>query len=467
MTILGRLLLVLCITLAAPVVAQNDGEPAPAVVEVEPTPEERIAELERRNDELRYGLDIARIHNDLVDRQTSWFSILISGFAFVVSGVVIFFAFRFGKEAKDAAVEAATKLAKAEAVSAATSSIEDERKQLEALLQRAEDDFAKFAPMLVQARSSLAEIEKEEERARKLGQLLKPGEAPDDPQIKDEVEEVAGTADGKREKERTSGDYRALITRAVIKKDWSEVEKRARAMLAVVEEKDDASQTAFALFSIARAQARQDQKEQAIETYDKLIDQYSESDDPALLTEVAKALVNKGADLGALDRSEDAIAAYDEVVKRFGKSHEPALQEQVANAIFNKGFRLGELDRAEEEIAAYDEVARRFGKSDQPEIKAAVASALFNKACVFALQSNPSSATSALSEWAEHVGKFDCAKVRREDNFDEIRDDESFVKLMETNGCDCGPLAPEASVEADPDVPEPKVRDEAAGPDHE
>ncbi|MBI5892606.1 MAG: SIR2 family protein, partial [Deltaproteobacteria bacterium] len=65
--------------------------------------------------------------------------------------------------------------------------------------------------------------------------------------------------------------------------------------------------------------------------------------EPALLENVAKALVNKGVTLGSLNRSEEAIAVYDDVVKRFGNAKEPALLERVAKALFNKGFTLGSL----------------------------------------------------------------------------------------------------------------------------
>jgi hypothetical protein len=53
--------------------------------------------------------------------------------------------------------------------------------------------------------------------------------------------------------------------------------------------------------------------------------------------DVGRALVSKGIALGQLDRSAEEITAYDEVVTRFGDADDPALLEEVAKALVNKG----------------------------------------------------------------------------------------------------------------------------------
>ena len=54
-----------------------------------------------------YRADIAEIRADLLDSQTSWFEILTSSmiglFGILITVVIIFFAFRFGKQAVDEA----------------------------------------------------------------------------------------------------------------------------------------------------------------------------------------------------------------------------------------------------------------------------------------------------------------------------------------------------------------------------
>ena len=54
---------------------------------------------------------------------------------------------------------------------------------------------------------------------------------------------------------------------------------------------------------------------------------------PALREQVAKALYNKGVELGALGRSADEMATYREVLARYGDDPAPALREVVARAV--------------------------------------------------------------------------------------------------------------------------------------
>ncbi|WP_086733455.1 hypothetical protein [Erythrobacter colymbi] len=78
------------------------------------TTEQRLERLEKELADARYQRDIAQIHADLIDRQTSWFELLIAGFAAVISVVVIYFSFRFSKaavaEAKQEVIEYKEKL---------------------------------------------------------------------------------------------------------------------------------------------------------------------------------------------------------------------------------------------------------------------------------------------------------------------------------------------------------------------
>ena len=92
-----------------------------------------------------------------------------------------------------------------------------------------------------------------------------------------------------------------------------------------------------------------------------------------LREQVANALFNKGATLGALDRSMEEIAVYDDLLARFGTATELPLRERVAKALFNKGIRLGALDRSMEEIAIYDDLLARFGTATELPLRELVA----------------------------------------------------------------------------------------------
>ncbi len=98
-----------------------------------------------------------------------------------------------------------------------------------------------------------------------------------------------------------------------------------------------------------------------IAVYDGLSLSFGAATEPAFSEQVARALVNKGATLGAIGRSKrGAIAVYDEVDARFGAASQPALREQVAKALVNKGVALEQLGRSEDAIAVYDEVVVKF-----------------------------------------------------------------------------------------------------------
>ena len=120
--------------------------------------------------------------------------------------------------------------------------------------------------------------------------------------------------------------------------------------------------------------------EEALAVSDEVVRRFGESEAPALLEPVAKALANKGATLGVLNRLEEALAVSDEVVRRFGESEAPALLEPVAKALANKGATLGVLNRQEEALMAFDEVVRRVGERTSPPYPEMTEHALLEKA---------------------------------------------------------------------------------------
>ncbi len=140
----------------------------------------------------------------------------------------------------------------------------------------------------------------------------------------------------------------------------------------------------------------------ALEAYGEVIRCFGRSETPALLNSVATALVNKGAVLGDLNRPQGALEACDEVVRRFGRSETPAL---VATALGNRGAVLGALNRPQDALEAYDEVVRRFGESETPTLLERVASALVNKGVVLGDLNRPLDALEAYGEAIRRFGE--------------------------------------------------------------
>ena len=71
--------------------------------------------------------------------------------------------------------------------------------------------------------------------------------------------------------------------------------------------------------------------------------------------------------------AEDTVVAYEEVIRCFGESEIPAVLGWVAKALVNKGAALGALNRPQEALETCDEVVRRFGESDIPTLRESVA----------------------------------------------------------------------------------------------
>ena len=144
---------------------------------------------------------------------------------------------------------------------------------------------------------------------------------------------------------------------------WSNKEKQGAAdYWQNASDAQDASeqQKAQALFNKGIALGTLNKVEEAISSYEQVIEQFSESQELALQELVAKALINKGITLGTLNKVEEAISSYEQVIEQFSESQELALQEQVASALFNKGIALGTLNKVEEEISSYEQVIEQF-----------------------------------------------------------------------------------------------------------
>jgi tetratricopeptide (TPR) repeat protein len=144
--------------------------------------------------------------------------------------------------------------------------------------------------------------------------------------------------------------------------------------------------------------------EEAIAGYDEVVGRFGVGSELPLCVAVAMALFNKGVRLGTIGRSEEAIAAFDDVVERFGTASELPLREQVANAMFNKGFMLGTIGRSEEAIAAFDDVVERFGATTDLPLREPIARALFNKGVRLGALGRGEEAILVYSEVVERFG---------------------------------------------------------------
>ena len=84
----------------------------------------------------------------------------------------------------------------------------------------------------------------------------------------------------------------------------------------------------------------------------------------------ADALFNKGVMLCQQGHAQEALETWDKLVLQFGNAQNPNIQRDVASALLNKGSLLIKFDhRHQEARAAWDELIRRFGKTQNPMIQ--------------------------------------------------------------------------------------------------
>ncbi len=148
-----------------------------------------------------------------------------------------------------------------------------------------------------------------------------------------------------------------------------------------------------------------------VAAYEEVIRRFGENEIPAVLGWVAKALVNKGAALGALNRPQEALEACDEVVRRFGESDNPTLRESVASALLNRAKPLGALNRLHDALETCDEVVRRFGESDTPSLLESVAAALVNRGIAFDELNQPQDSLESYDEAIRRFGESEVLAV--------------------------------------------------------
>ena len=161
------------------------------------------------------------------------------------------------------------------------------------------------------------------------------------------------------------------------------------------------------------ALGRLDRPEDALAAYDEVVRRFGDSEMPALLESVARALVRKGFILGRLNRLEDVLATCDEVVRRFGDSDVSALLESVARALVCKGHALEDLDRLEDVLTTCDEVVRRFGDSEMPALLESVAEALVSRGFTLGRLNRTEDAVATFDEVVHRFGNSKSPAFRR------------------------------------------------------
>jgi tetratricopeptide (TPR) repeat protein len=130
--------------------------------------------------------------------------------------------------------------------------------------------------------------------------------------------------------------------------------------------------------------------EEAIETFDRLIDRFKNAQEPRLRRSMAIALNGKIAALDRLDREEESDAAFDQLASNYGGealvmldetarrlliATGPESREAAASLLCSKAHVLGKLGRNDEALLTLDELIARFEEDESPGVRDIVSQA--------------------------------------------------------------------------------------------
>ncbi|MBR2124421.1 MAG: tetratricopeptide repeat protein [Acetobacter sp.] len=119
--------------------------------------------------------------------------------------------------------------------------------------------------------------------------------------------------------------------------------------------------------------------DESLATYNKLINRFSNSQDPEERYNVAQALYNKNIVLVTLQRYKEALSTCNELIKRYGDAQDPEIQRVIAQALYSKGNILCELlNQRQQAQEVFTEIINRFSDTRDPQIQRVV-----NKAKVY------------------------------------------------------------------------------------
>ena len=159
----------------------------------------------------------------------------------------------------------------------------------------------------------------------------------------------------------------------------------------------------FVWMALTGKKAGSNRAAEALGAYVEVLSRFGTSNVPAVMDQVARALLRKGMALLALDRTDEALAALDEAISRFRNSNVPSLVEAAAGAFCMKGIMLSVRDRGDEALAALDETIRRLRGNDALEAFQQIAFAFSLRGLALV----PLGRTEeALTAWDEAVGFF-------------------------------------------------------------
>lgn len=125
----------------------------------------------------------------------------------------------------------------------------------------------------------------------------------------------------------------------------------------------------------ARAFANHQHSDDAIKAYRGFVSRFASDDeaDGELRVFIAEAFSDLAAELAKRGRQMEALETYERLIDNLGVDRDPAIQLAIARALRRKGEYLREVGRTEESQAAYRELLSRFESVEDAQLQQEVA----------------------------------------------------------------------------------------------
>lgn len=288
------------------------------------------------------------------------------GFGALLTGLIIFFALRTERTASAAASAAAR-----EEIRSGKAIIDEAVEASRKLLVEAERVLDEIRSNRGQAYEHIASIRAAVEIARRSN-LEDQGEVSGGgPSIStaegEQLRQAASTIVSREQRTWSVEEFKVLLAAAFSSGDLDRAHDLAIAMRVVHQ---DPSVVAHALNSEGVALARMNRGEEALATYDRVIERFGSFDDISVQESVAKAMRNRGVRLSRLDKKDDALAAYEAVIERYAASESPIIRLARSAALRNAAAVCGHLGREEDKSKLLQKCFEEYQDDPSPDVRA-------------------------------------------------------------------------------------------------
>ncbi|MDI4653945.1 MULTISPECIES: tetratricopeptide repeat protein [Pseudoalteromonas] len=157
-------------------------------------------------------------------------------------------------------------------------------------------------------------------------------------------------------------------------------------VLGLVDSEQESKLYAITMINQGVTYGRLGKPDDELNSYATLIEQFKDSSNEEIQTQVATAMCNQGLTYEGLGRYDDELNSYATLIEQYKDSPNEEIQIQVANAMCNQGVAYNKQGKPDEELNSYATLIEQFKESLNEEVQIPVAQAVFNQGVTYGEQ---------------------------------------------------------------------------------